>query len=299
MAWLNYHHLLYFWTVARTGSVTKACQELNLTQPAVSAQIRMLERSLGEKLFVKRGRNLALTDIGRLVYRYADEIFVLGREMQETLAGKVTGQPQRLVVGVADQVPKAIIYRLLEPALRASEPVRLIIREDGLDRLLGDLAMHSVDLVISDAPIGGTTRVRAYNHLLGETDVTIFGAPTLAALYKKRFPASLDGAPLILPTSGTQLHRSLMSWFDSNNLRPMVVAEIEDSALLKMFGQGGIGLFAGPTAIQDEIVSRYDVKPVGRIEAVKERFYAISVERKITHPVVRQISSLAQQTLFG
>lgn len=299
MAWLNYHHLLYFWTVARTGSVTKACQELNLTQPAVSAQIRMLERSLGEKLFVKRGRNLALTDTGRLVYRYADEIFVLGREMQETLAGKVTGQPQRLVVGVADQVPKSIVYRLLEPALRSSEPVRLIVREDGLERLLGDLAMHSVDLVISDAPIGGTTRVRAFNHLLGETDITIFGAPALVALYKRRFPASLDGAPIILPTSGTQLHRSLMSWFDSNNIRPLVIAEIEDSALLKMFGQGGLGLFAGPTAIEDDIVKRYDVKPMGRIEQVKERFYAISVERKITHPVVKQISSLAQQTLFG
>ncbi|MBL8959521.1 MAG: LysR family transcriptional regulator, partial [Gemmatimonadetes bacterium] len=179
MPWLNYHHLLYFWTVARTGSVTKACVELNLTQPAVSAQIRMLERALGEKLFMKRGRNLVLTDIGRVVYRYADEIFVLGREMQETLAGKISGQPQRLVVGVADQVPKTIVYKLLEPTLHGADAIRLTVREDGLERLLADLSMHSVDLVISDAPIGGTTRIKAFNHVLGETDVSIYGSPAL------------------------------------------------------------------------------------------------------------------------
>jgi LysR family transcriptional activator of nhaA len=160
MAWLNYHHLLYFWTVARTGSVTKACQELHLTQPAVSAQIRMLERSLGEKLFVKRGRNLAMTDVGRLVYRYADEIFVLGREMQETLAGLTVGRPQRLSVGVADQVHKIAVFRLLEPALNGAEPVNLVIKEDKLDRLLGDLALHNLDLVISDAPVGTGTHVK-------------------------------------------------------------------------------------------------------------------------------------------
>jgi LysR family transcriptional activator of nhaA len=297
MTWLNYHHLLYFWTVGRTGSVTKACQELGLTQPAVSAQIRMLERSLGEKLFMKRGRNLVLTDVGRLAFRYADEIFVLGREMQETLAGRLTGQPQRLVVGVADQVPKTIVYRLLEPTLRGPDPVRLTIREDGLERLLADLSMHSVDLVISDAPIGGTARVKAFNHLLGETDVTIYGTPALATTYKKRFPQSLDGAPLLVPTAGTQLHRSLMSWFDTQGIRPRVVGEIEDSALLKMFGQGGSGLFPAPTVVEDDVVQRYGVKPVGRIAAVKECFYAISVERKITHPVVREITLRAAAAL--
>jgi LysR family transcriptional activator of nhaA len=299
MAWLNYHHLLYFWTVARTGSVTKACVELNLTQPAVSAQIRMLERSLGEKLFAKRGRNLVMTDVGRMVYRYADEIFRLGREMQETLAGTISGQAQRLVVGVADQVPKAVVFRLLEPAMRASDAVRLIVREDGLDRLLGDLAMHTVDLVISDAPITSSSSVKAYNHLLGETDITIFGSPALAANYKKRFPHSLEGAPFLLPTASTELHRSMMSWFDSTGIKPLVVAEIEDSALLKMFGQGGVGLFPATTAIQDDIVGRYEVKPIGRIPEVTERFYAISVERKITHPVVKLLTSTAQASLFG
>ena len=297
MPWLNYHHLLYFWTVARTGSVTKACVELNLTQPAVSAQIRMLERALGEKLFMKRGRNLVLTDIGRLVYRYADEIFVLGREMQETLAGRISGQPQRLVVGVADQVPKTIVYKLLEPSLHVPDAVRLTVREDGLERLLADLSMHSVDLVISDAPIGGATRIKAFNHLLGETDVSIYGTPALAATYKKNFPHSLHGAPMLMPMATSQLTRTLMSWFDSNGIRPVVIAEIEDSALLKMFGQGGVGLFPAPTAVEDDVIKRYAVKSVGRLEAVRERFYAISVERKITHPIVREITSRAVAAL--
>lgn len=299
MPWLNYHHLLYFWTVARTGSVTKACQELNLTQPAVSAQIRMLERAFGEKLFVKRGRNLALTDVGRLVYRYADEIFLLGREMQETLAGRPSGRPQRLVVGVCDQVPKLIAFRLLEPVLQRGEPVHLVLRDDKPERLFADLAIHSLDLVISDAPVGASAKVRAFNHLLGETDVTIYGAPALATQYRKRFPESLNGAPFLLPTEGTTMHRSLAAWFDSVGVRPNVVAEIDDSAVLKVFGQGGIGLFASPTAIEADVMQQYGVKPVGRIETMKERFYAISIERKITHPVVKEITSEARARLFG
>ncbi len=297
MPWLNYHHLLYFWTVARTGSVTKACVELNLTQPAVSAQIRMLERALGEKLFMKRGRNLVMTDVGRLVYRYADEIFVLGREMQETLAGRLSGRPTRLVVGVADQVPKSMVYKLLGPTLRSEDPVKLTIREDGLERLLADLSMHTVDLVISDAPNAGTTRIKAFNHLLGETDVAIFGAPALAAKYRKGFPESLEGAPLLMPTQSTQLSRSLMSWFDGLRIRPLVIAEIEDSALLKMFGQGGLGLFPAPTAVEDDVISQYGVKLVGRVSAVREQFYAITVERRITHPIVREITSRGQAAL--
>ncbi len=299
MPWLNYHHLLYFWTVARTGSVTKACQELNLTQPAVSAQIRMLERAFGEKLFMKRGRNLALTDVGRLVYRYADEIFLLGREMQETLAGRPSGRPQRLVVGVCDQVPKLIAFRLLETVLQRGEPVHLVLRDDKPERLFADLAIHSLDLVISDAPVGANAKVRAFNHLLGETDVTIYGAPALATQYRKRFPESLSGAPFLLPTEGTTMHRSLAAWFDSVGVRPNVVAEIDDSAVLKVFGQGGIGLFASPTAIEADVMQQYGVKPVGRIETLKERFYAISIERRITHPVVKEITSEARARLFG
>jgi LysR family transcriptional regulator, transcriptional activator of nhaA len=298
MPWLNYHHLLYFWTVARTGSVTKACQELHLTQPAVSSQIRLLEKALGEKLFVKRGRNLALTDVGRLVYRYADEIFLLGREMMETMAGRPSGRPQRLIVGVGDQVPKLISFRLLEPVMRNRDAVQLVLRDDRPERLLAELAIHSLDLVISDAPVGATAKVRAFNHLLGETDVTIYGAPALATQYRKRFPASLDGAPFLLPPEDASLHRSLMAWFDSIGVRPRVVAEIHDSAVLKVFGQGGIGLFAAPTAIEADVIAKYEVRAVGRVESVKERFYAISVERKITHPVVMEITTAARRGLF-
>lgn len=298
MPWLNYHHLLYFWTVARTGSVTRACQELNLTQPAVSSQIRLLEKAFGEKLFVKRGRNLALTDVGRLVYRYADEIFLLGREMMETMAGRPNGRPQRLIVGVGDQVPKLVSFRLLEPVMRDTDAVHLILRDDKVDRLLAELSIHSLDLVISDAPVGASAKVRAFNHLLGETDVTIYGAPSMAAHYRQRFPESLEGAPFLLPPEETALHRSLMAWFDTVGVRPKVVAEINDSAVLKVFGQGGIGLFAAPTAIEADVTRQYEVKPVGRVEAVKERFYAISVERKITHPVVKAITSAARAGLF-
>ena len=299
MPWLNYHHLLYFWTVARTGSVTKACQELNLTQPAVSAQIRMLEKAFGEKLFVKRGRNLVLTDVGRLVYRYADEIFLLGREMQETLAGRPSGRPQRLVVGVCDQVPKLIAFRLLEPVLRRGEGVQLVLRDDKPERLFGDLAVHALDLVISDAPVGASAKVRAFNHLLGETDVSIYGAPALAAHFRRKFPESLSGAPFLLPADGTMLRRSLTAWFNAAGIHPNTVGEIDDSALLKTFGQGGIGLFAAPTAIESDVMQQYGVKLVGRVEAVKERFYAVSVERKITHPIVKEITSEARSTLFG
>lgn len=298
MPWLNYHHLLYFWTVARTGSVTRACQELNLTQPAVSSQIRLLEKAFGEKLFVKRGRNLALTDVGRLVYRYADEIFLLGREMMETMAGRPNGRPQRLIVGVGDQVPKLVSFRLLEPVMRDTDAVHLILRDDKVDRLLAELSIHSLDLVISDAPVGASAKVRAFNHLLGETDVTIYGAPSMAAHYRQRFPESLEGAPFLLPPEVTALHRSLMAWFDTVGVRPKVVAEINDSAVLKVFGQGGIGLFAAPTAIEADVTRQYEVKPVGRVEAVKERFFAISVERKITHPVVKAITSAARAGLF-
>lgn len=299
MAWLNYHHLLYFWTVARHGSITKACQELHLTQPAVSAQLKQLERSLGEQLFARRGRQLALTEVGRLVYRYAEEIFVLGRELQDTLAGKLVARPNHLMVGVADQVPKQIVYRLLEPTLRESPPTRLVVREGPLPVLLSDLSLHALDLVISDEPSGGATRVKAYNHSLGETDVTVFGAPELAKRYAKGFPKSLDGAPLLMPTSRSQLHRTLSAWFDSHHIRPTIVAEIEDSALLKMFGQGGAGLFAAPTAVEEDLIERYGVRSLGRLTAVKERFFAISVERRITHPVVRAIAARAQATLEG
>jgi LysR family transcriptional activator of nhaA len=299
VAWLNYHHLLYFWTVARTGSVRRACEELHLTQPAVSAQIRTLERSLGERLFVRSGRHLALTDVGQVVYRYADEIFRLGRELQETLAGRPTGQPVRFSVGVTDAMPKLLAYRLLEPALHLAEPVRLVLREDEPERLLADLSIHALDLVLADAPVAPTVKVRAYSHLLGESGVTVFGAPALARAHRRRFPRSLDGAPFLFPADGTALRRSLDQWFAAQGVRPVAVAEIEDSAVLKVFGQRGVGLFVAPTVMEEEVRRQYGVSVVGHVADVRERFYAISVERRLTHPAVVAITRAARQDVFG
>jgi LysR family transcriptional activator of nhaA len=299
MAWLNYHHLLYFWTVAREGSIARACRVLNLTQPAISAQIRTLERSLGESLFERRGRSLILTETGQFVYRYADEIFTLGRELQETLAGRPSGRPARLAVGVVEALPKLVAFRLLEPALRGPDAARLVLREDRLERLLGDLAAHALDIVLADTPLLASTRVRAFSHLLGECGVTVFGAPGVAAAHRRRFPESLDGAPFLVPTDNTALRRSLDVWFDRRGLKPTIVAEIEDSAVMKVFGQAGMGLFAAPTIVEREVRRQYAVNVVGRIPEVRERFYAISVERRIRNPAVLSITSAARHELFG
>jgi LysR family transcriptional activator of nhaA len=299
MTWLNYHHLLYFWTVAREGSVTRACEVLHLTQPAVSAQLRTLERSLGEKLFERRGRQLVLTDTGRVVYRYAEEIFTLGRELQQTLAGRPPGRAARVVVGVVDAIPKLLAYRLLEPVTRAPEPPRMVLREGSMDRLLADLAVHALDVVLSDAPVPPTVRVKAFSHLLGECGVAIFAAPAVATRYRRRFPNSLDGAPFLFPMEGTTLRRSLDDRFAELGVRPAIVAEIEDSALLKVFGQAGAGLFAAPTAVEREVRQQYGVSVVGRFETIRERFYAISVERRIRHPAVQLISSSARADVFA
>jgi LysR family transcriptional activator of nhaA len=299
MEWLNYHHLLYFWTVARLGSVVRATEELYLSQPTISAQIRALEDSLGEKLFTRVGRNLTLTETGRVVFRYAGEIFSLGRELVDILQGRSLGRPVRFVVGVADVLPKLIAYRLLEPALKTAEPIRVICREDKPDRLLAALAVHELDLVLADAPIAPTVKIRAFNHLLGECGVTVFGTAQVAAAYRRGFPRSLQGAPFLLPTDNTMLRRSLDQWFDAQGIHPLMVGEFEDSALLKTFGQTGAGLFAAPSVIEAEVRQQYGVQIVGRLETVRERFYAISVERKLKHPAVVAIAEAAHQKLFG
>ena len=299
MEWLNYHHLLYFWVVAKEGTIAAACKELHLAQPTISAQLRSLERSLGEKLFMRVGRNLALTETGRVVYRYADEIFSLGRDLLDTVQGRPTGRPLRFNVGVADVLPKLVAYRLLEPALHLPEQVQLVCHEGSPAELLARLAVFELDLVLSDSPIGPDVRVRAFNHLLGECGVTIFGTKDLAAKYRRRFPKSLDGAPFIIPTANTSLRRAIDHWFDSEDIRPSVFGEFEDSALLKVFGQAGVGLFAAPTVIEKEVQRQYGVKVVGRLESVRERFYAISVEKKVKHPAVVAIADEARRKLVG
>lgn len=297
--WLNYHHLLYFWTVAREGTVTEAARRLRLSQPTVSEQLRALEEALGEALFRRVGRRLELTEIGHVVYRYADEIFGLGQEMLDTLAGRATGRPAKLHVGVSDLVPKLVLHRLLAPALRLDEPVQLVCREDKTERLLAELSVQGLDLVIAEAPIAGHAKVRAFNHLLGECGVTFYGAPALARRLQKGFPRSLDGAPVLLPTENTLLRRSIDHWFEKHGVRPRVVAEFEDSALLKVFGQHGEGVFPGPTAIEPDITAQYGVKVVGRTDELVERFYAITVERRIKHRAVLAISETARERIFA
>jgi LysR family transcriptional activator of nhaA len=299
MEWLNYHHLLYFHAVAREGSVTKAARALRLAQPTLSGQIRKLEDALGEKLFARQGRSLVLTDVGRVVYRYADEIFSLGREMMDALRGYPSRRPARLLVGVADVVPKLVAHRMLEIALRLDEPVQLVLREGKPEDLLGGLATQAFDLVITDAPIGPQVKVRAFNHLLGECGVCFFAEPRLASRCRGRFPRSLDGAPMILPTENTVLRRSLEQWFEAVGVRPRIVAEVEDSALLKVFGQHGSGIFPAPEVTAGEVRRLHGVRSVGRTDAVRERFYAITVERRITHPAVAAITASARGRIFA
>lgn len=297
MEWLNYHHLLYFWTVAREGTIARASEELRLAQPTISGQIRVLEDQLGEKLFQRSGRNLVLTDMGRLVYRYADDIFGLGRELMDTLKDRPTGRPLRFQVGVADEVSKVIAYRLLEPALRLSQPVYMVCRDGAPDRLLTELATHSLDLVIADTPISPTIKVKAFSHALGETTVTVFGTAKLAAARRKGFPQSLDGAPFLLPTVGKTLRRTLDQFFDQQGIRPRIIAELDDSALLTTFGQAGAGLFVAPSVLEKEISRQFGVTVVGRLDGVRERYFAISVERRLKHPAVVAISEAANEML--
>lgn len=296
---LNYHHLMYFWAVAREGSVARAARELQLAQPTVSGQIRALELALGEKLFLRTGRNLVLTDVGTVVYRYAEEIFGLGRELQETLKGRPAGGPVRFVVGVADQIPKLVVRRLLEPAFGLTDPVRVIVRDGPPDRLLADLAIHTLDLVLTDAPVPPTLRVRAFNHSLGECSVSIFGTPKLAAAHQDNFPQSLNGAPFILPTEGSTLRRSIEQWCIEQQIRPRVVAEADDSALLMTLGEAGIGLFAAPSVVEQEVTRQHGARLIGRIEKIREHFYALSIDRKLKHPAVVAICDRARAEVFA
>ena len=293
---LNYHHLRYFWAAAREGGITRAARKLHVSQPSLSAQIRRLEQALGEKLFARSGRTVVLTEMGQIAFRYADEIFGLGREMVEAFAGRPTGRPARVRVGITNVIPKPIAYRLLEPALRLPDPVRLACLEADPDTLVAELALHRLEVVLSDAPMPPSVRIQAYNHLLGECVVSIFATRKLAEAHRRGFPRSLEGAPLLLPTENTSQRRSLQQWFDSKGIRPRVVAEFEDSALLSAFGEAGCGLFPAPSAVEPDVCRRYGVAVVGRLP-VRERFYALTVQRRIRHPAVVAISERAKQTL--
>lgn len=298
MDWLNFHHLRYFWVVAREGGLVPAGKVLRLSHPTLSAQVHALEEQLGEKLFEKVGRKLVLTDVGRVVYRYAEEIFSMGREMLDTVQGRATGS-LRLHVGIVDVLPKLIVRSLLEPALRLDEPVRIVCREDSHERLLARLALHELDIVIADAPVPSGSTIRAFHHLLGDTGVSFFASESLVRTHRRSFPRSLDGAPMLVPVEGLALRRSLNQWFDKSDLSPRIVAEFEDAALMTVFGADGHGIFPAPTAVERQVCAQFDVKVVGRTEDVRERFYAISAERRLKNPAVIAISNAARNEVFA
>ena len=296
---LNYHHLLYFWMVAREGTVARAAAHLRLAQPTLSGQIHALEAALGEQLLERAGRGLRLTEMGRVAYRYADEIFALGRELAEGLKGHPTGRSLRLRVGVSDGLPKLVAYRLIEPAFALPQPVRLVVHEQSTERLLVALALHELDVVLTDRVAPPGVSVRAFNHLLGDCGVTLFAAPRVAARYRRGFPQALDGAPFLLPGETSTLRRALEQWFEKQRIQPRIVGEFDDSTLIKVFGQAGKGVFAAPSIIESSVRKQYDVSIVGRPDRVRERFFAVSAERRVKHPAVIAITGSARRELFG
>lgn len=300
MEWLNYHHLLYFWVVAREGSIVAASRELRLAQPTISGQIRRLEDVLGQKLFTRKGRNIVLTDEGRLAFRYAEEIFGLGREFLDTVKGRPSSRPIRLVVGVSGALAKSVVKRVLEPVFGLGKDVQVVCRDDrSVEAFMGELAQNEVDVVLSDAPAGPGSSVRAFSHLLGECGTAFFAAPPLAKRIRRGFPRSLDGAPFLAPGIDSTLRRALREWFETRDIRPQVVAELDDAALAKILGEAGLGVFVAPDVIEKEVRDRYHVQVVGRAEKLLQRVYAISLERKIKHPGVVAICEAARKSVFA
>jgi len=297
--WLNYHHLRYFWAVAREGGLRQAAEKLHVSQPSISAQIGELEASLGEKLFRRQGRGNVLTDAGQLALRYADEIFTLGRELTNAVKQRPSAQALRLYVGVADALPKLVTNEILKPVFAMPQVVHVICREGKIEDLLAQLAAHRLDIVLADEPASSSHGIRAFNHKLGESTVTFCAAGALAARLKKGFPRSLQGAPALLPAETTSLRRSLEKWFQETGVRPQIVADFEDAALMKVVATEGKGFIALPTIVAREAAERYHLKAIGTTDRCRDEFYAITAERRITHPAVVVITESARNLFAG
>jgi LysR family transcriptional activator of nhaA len=295
---LNYRQLHYFWVVAKTGSIVRACEQLNLTPQTISGQISLLEQTFGVDLFKRVGRQLELTEAGRLALPYAEQMFQLGDELEALLRTQPDEQQILFRVGVADVVPKSIVYRLIAPTMELSEPMRITCREDQLERLLADLAIQRLDLVISDSPMPSHLDIKGYSQKLGECGVSFFATKALAQKYGQNFPQGMQGAPLLIPGQLTVLRSRLMRWFAEQKIQPKIVGEFDDSALMKAFGKSGSGIFMAPSVIADEVMAQYDVVMIGQTDAVTESFYAISVERKVKHPGIVAITEGARRELF-
>lgn len=296
---LNFRQLQYFWTVARTGSIVRASEQLNLTAQTISGQISLLEQSMGTDLFRKVGRQLELTEAGRQALPYAEQIFQLGHELETLLRAQPGQQPLAFRVGVADVVPKSIVYRLLAPTLDQAEPLRISCREDKLERLLADLAIQRLDLVISDSPMPSHLDVKGFSQKLGECGISFFATPELAGRYPGPFPECLHNAPLLIPGPETVVRSRLLRWLGELHITPRIVGEFDDSALMQAFGQSGRGVFIAPSVIAEEVCRQLGVQTIGQTEAVSESFYAISVERKVSHPGVKAITEGARRELFS
>lgn len=299
MEWLNYHHLYYFWTVIRERGITAAGKRLNLVPSTISSQISTLEEALGVKLFRRVGRNIEPTEMGQLVFQYADEIFSLGKELMDTVRGYPKAGRIPLRVGVVDALPKMVVRDLLDPVFKLPEQIRLVCYENKKEALLAELALHEIDIILSYSPMGSGLSVKAYNHTLGECGVTFFAVDRLSTPLQQEFPYSLERASMLLPLQATTLREELDLWLKSLDITPVIVGEFNDAALLKAFGQRGDGIFMAPTVIEDEIQRQYQVSVVGRTEEVMYRFYAISIEKILTHPAVLAISTTARHSLFA
>jgi LysR family transcriptional activator of nhaA len=299
MDWLNYHHFLYFWVVAKEGTIVKASEKLKLAHPTISGQIHRLEDSLGVKLFARRGRRLVLTEAGQVAYRYAEEIFSLGREFVDVISGRATGKGVTLTVGVGGMLPSSLVRRFLEPAFSLGTDIQVVCRTDkSVDEFLAELVLHRVDVVISDGPVNPGVAIRAFSHLLGECGTTFMAAPTLAKKLRRKFPYSLEGAPFLMPGPLSAVRQALLEWFDANGIKPTVVTECDESALTKELGLTGKGVFAIPTVIEAEVKRQYAVEVVGRSDGMRQQFFAISGERKLRHPAVVAICEAARLTIF-
>lgn len=296
---LNYKHLHYFWTVAHEGSIAKASQKLHITPQTISGQLSILEQRIGNALFEKVGRGLKLTETGHLVLRYADEIFELGRELSDVLRGAPVVGPSEFIVGAASALPKTIVYKVIEPALNIAHDISITSKEGPVEDMLADLAVHKVDMVLSDTPLSGALSIKAYNHFLGECGLTFFAAAGIAKRYQRNFPQSLNNAPLLLPTQQYAIRHLFDNWLRDRDIYPIIRGQFDDSALMKCFGQAGIGLFFMSSIIEEEVCHNFNVKIIGRIDDIQQKFYAISAERKVKHPAVAAICDTARHSLFG
>lgn len=296
---LNYRHLYYFWVVAKEGSVTRAAERLDVAVQTISAQLALLEQSVGKALLAPQGRRLVLTEAGRTALSYADQIFLLGEQLQDVLAETDVGQTMRLTVGLSDSLPKLTASRLLDAALKLPQKVKLVCHEDDFESLLGELSVHKLDVILTDRPVPSGTTLRVFSHLLGESETMLYGVPELAEKYRDGFPTSLKGAPLLLPTRNHAIRGRLDHWFESHDVRPDIVGEFDDSALLNTFGRTGLGMFPAPSALAPAVEEQFGAVPVGELTQVREQVYAISNERKIKHPAVDAILTASHVSVFA